>query len=604
MTKRIAAALMTGLATSLASVPVAAQAQSAGTAQSPQSLRWIQIEAQPTLGEAEARVRSYAARLDGVNGFRVVGNWYAIVLGPYSEAAAKLQMNSLKSAGLIPQDSFIAFNKRLRQQFWPVGANALDAIPLQVDNNVSASAEPPATTQLIAVETTTTALLPLPDETKREARKSESLLDRDARKELQVALRWGGYYTSAIDGAFGPGTRRSMAAWQTDQGYDPTGILTTRQRAELLASYQEVLNAIGMAPYTDTQAGISIAIPAAMVEFARYEAPFVHFDTKDDSGVQLVLISQTGDQDTLYGLYDIMQSLEIVPLEGPRKRGKNSFTIEGDGSDISSYTHVKLVNGTVKGYSLVWPKGDDKRRSLALNEMKSSFQSLNDTALADTAGLDEATQSLDLLSGLDIRQPDMSRSGFYVDGSGSILTTSEVVQNCERITVNDDQEFELRHVDNTRGLALLSPKVALAPLAHATFLSISPRLKTDVAVAGYSFEGRLNAPSLTFGTLSELSGLNGEAELTRLALAALPGDAGGPVLDAGGAVMGLLLPAQSPAGRTLPSDVGFAISAQEVTTYLTEQGVQSEGTDVIASMDPVDLSAMAADMTVLVSCWN
>ena len=41
----------------------------------------------------------------------------------------------------------------------------------------------------------------------------------------------------------------------------------------------------------------------------------------DGSGVRVLLISQSGDQGTLFGLYDIMQTLEIVPMEGPRDRG-------------------------------------------------------------------------------------------------------------------------------------------------------------------------------------------------------------------------------------------------------------------------------------------
>ncbi|MEZ5869689.1 MAG: peptidoglycan-binding domain-containing protein [Defluviimonas denitrificans] len=58
----------------------------------------------------------------------------------------------------------------------------------------------------------------LPDETPAEARRSEALLTGDDRKELQEALQWYGHYAGAIDGAFGPGTRRSMAEWQTAEG--------------------------------------------------------------------------------------------------------------------------------------------------------------------------------------------------------------------------------------------------------------------------------------------------------------------------------------------------------------------------------------------------
>ncbi|WP_289041779.1 trypsin-like peptidase domain-containing protein [uncultured Aliiroseovarius sp.] len=613
MTKRIAAALFTGLATSLISLPATAQQDTrAASGTQAENLFWIQIEAQPTLAEANDRVRSYAGRLDGVNGFRIGGNWYGIILGPYTEDAAKIQLRSLKNAGLIPRDSFITYSNKLRQQFWPVGVNALGTEPLAASAETDTASSTPSSAagdQVASVaqpNTSTPQTQPEPPrfETRREALNSERQLDRAQRKALQVALKWEGYYTAAIDGAFGAGTRRSMAAWQSDRGYDPTGVLTTRQRDELLTSFQTIIASMGIRPYEDQKAGISVAIPGAMVEFSHYEAPFVHFDTKEDSGVRVLLISQTGDQNTLYGLYDILQSLEIVPVDGPRQRRDSSFTIEGTDGKITSYTQAELVDGTVKGFTLIWPVGDEKRRNMVLGDMKASFASLGPQALADNAGLDAATQSLDLVSGLDIRRPNLSRSGFFVDGQGMIVTTAAAVQECARITIDDAYDAEIVALDDAHGLALLKPKDPLAPLAHAAFLSVDPRLKSDVAVAGYSFEGRLSAPSLTYGSLSELEGLNGENELNRLTLAALPGDAGGPVLDTGGAVTGMLLPNQAPAGRSLPEGVSFALDAASITKFLSDNGVTAQATDPVASIDPVDLNARAADMTVLVSCWN
>ena len=111
-----------------------------------------------------------------------------------------------------------------------------------------------------------------------------------------------------------------MSQWQAAQGYDQTGVLTTRQRAELLAAYQAELDALGMQLVRDERAGIEIELPLAMVEFARYEFPFAQYEPVDGSGVQVLLISQEGNEATLGGLYEIMQTLEIVPLEGERNR--------------------------------------------------------------------------------------------------------------------------------------------------------------------------------------------------------------------------------------------------------------------------------------------
>ncbi len=552
-----------------------------------QQTAWIQLESQPNLAQAQAAAQRYATQFQDVNGFRSQGGWYVIALGPFTEADAAARLATLRAQRAIPRDAYVAFTGQYRQQFWPIGADTLTALP----------AEPAPAPVAAPVETT------LPDETPRQARASERLLDRDARMELQRMLQFEGYYNAAIDGAFGPGTRRAMSDYQRAMGYEPTGVLTTRQREELATNYRAFLDSLGLQTMQDHQAGIQIVLPSALVSFTRYEAPFAHYEAKGDSGVRVVLISQYGDRSTLFGLYDILQSLEIVPLDGPRERKNNEFTLTGQDSKITSYTYARLVDGAVKGFTLVWPNGDERRREVALKQMRDSFESLGEVALADTAGLDEAVQSVDLLSGLDIRRPRLSRSGFYVDGAGAVLTAAQAVAACGHVTV-DGYNASVVAVDDALGVALLKPVEALAPLGVARMLTMDARLNSEVAVAGYSYEGRLSAPTLTFGTLADITGLNGEAELTRLALSPLAGDAGGPVMDAGGAVLGLLLPRTDSQGRHLPGDVSFAVDSGALAAFLGEHGVTARATDTVASMDPVDMSAMAADMTVLVSCWD
>ncbi|MDA5093510.1 trypsin-like peptidase domain-containing protein [Aliiroseovarius sp. KMU-50] len=593
--KTLFTSAMIASATALTSLSLIPQATFAQTAQT-QNAIWIQVEARPSLREAEERVRDYASRIDGVNGFRVGGRWYAVVLGPYTQAAADIQLRTLRAQGVIPQDSFLVRSRDLRQQFWPIGAATQTQAPIVIT---------PLPETNPATETTAPVLpVTLPDETKREAQASERLLTREERMELQRALQFAGFYNSGIDGAFGRGTRASMSAWQEARGFEPTGVLTSKQRVAVIAERTAVLDSIGMAAHEDQDAGIAINLPGAMVEFDRYEAPFAHFKTKDNSPAKVILISQTGNQDTLFGLYDILQTLEIVPENGPRKRKDKEFTLTGENSDIISHTYARLVDGTVKGFTLVWPKGDDKRRNLVLNEMQNSFRSLGSNALADNAGLDAAVQDIDLMSGLDIRRPMVSRSGFFVDDKGMVLTSADAVANCSRISISEEQDAELIARDDALGLALLKPVSLQAPRVVASFLTTNPRLGSDIAVSGYSYEGRLGSPSMTFGTLSDIAGLQGQTDLSRLAVNTLPGDAGGPVLDAGGAVIGMLLPRTEDTGRSLPDDVNFARDAGSTAEFLASNGVTPTATDALASMDPVDISTLAADMTVLVSCWN
>lgn len=575
---------------------VAAQAQQAV---------WVQIEAQPTLNAAQDRARAYAGQLENVSGYAIGGGWYGIVLGPYARADADTLLNQYKREGRIPRDSFIALGRNFRQQFWPVGVGAqTTAQPLP---GTPATAETTTTAEQTTEQTADVEVIVVPeitpaDETPAQARASEAELDRGQREDLQIALQWAGFYTSAIDGAFGRGTRNAMGAWQEANNHEVTGILTTRQRVELIGAYNAVLEGMDLQLVRDDASGIQMQVPTGIVAFSEYEPPFVRFDAKSDLDATVLFISQEGNQTRLFGLYEILQTLAIVPTEGERSRRDSSFEIEGIGDGVHSYTTARLQDGKIKGFSLIWPEGDDERRRRVLQEMIDSFEVIDgvlDPALA-TPGEDQA---IDLVAGLAVRKPKLSRSGFYIDGRGTVLTTAEAIGSCERITINSEHDATVTYTDDASGIAVVRPNEPLAPLAVAAFQLGVPRLQSEVAVAGYPYGGILVTPSLTFGRLADIRGLNGEEEVKRLDLVAQPGDAGGPVFDNGGAVLGMLLPREARNGQVLPPEVSFSVDAEVILAALTDAGISVETTETVAFMPPETLTLRAADQTVLVSCW-
>ncbi len=539
-----------------------------------QDATWIQIEAQPTEAEATARAAEYAARLPDVNGFSLSSGWFAIALGPYPEDEAEARLAQLRASVAIPGDSFLADGTRFGPRFF--GADQ------------AAAPVPPA--------------LPLPEpeageETPTEARAAERLLSRAEREEVQIALRASGFYASVIDASFGPGTRRAMGAWQAANGYQPTGILTTLQRRDLVGTYREALAALTLTPVTDEAAGLRATLPLGVVAFDRYEAPFAHYE--GESGARVILISQRGDRTSLAALFEVLQTLEVVPLGGPRALRRGDFTLTGANESLTTTAYARLTGDAIKGYMLVWPTGDDYRRQLVLTALEQSFEPLAGVLPDEVSG----AQRIDLLAGLAIRKPDRAASGFFVSDRGEVLTASETVAGCARIEIGDETGATLRAADDALGVALLTPTAPLSPLAFARLAAAEPRLNDDIALSGYSFGGVLPAPSVTFGTLADVRGLDGDESLHRLTLRPEPGDSGGPVFDGTGAVQGLLLPAEESA-RQLPADVAFARDADGIAAFLTAQGVavdRAEGGDAVA---PEDLTALAADMTVLVTCWN
>ncbi|MEZ5674580.1 MAG: serine protease [Thalassovita sp.] len=565
---------------------------------------WVQIEAQPTLAQALDRARDYSGDLQDVNGFSVRGGWYAIVLGPYLRDDAEQVLRVYRAEGRIPRDSFIAYSANFDSQYWPVGSAGLtDPATAPADTVAGDATTDTATPQPEQQpEAVAEPDIRQPDETLREARASEAALTREERMDLQRLLQWAGFYNASIDGAFGRGTRASMAAWQDANNHEPTGVLTTGQRAELLAQYNAILNGLDLRRVTDSRSGIDMKLPMGAVKFDSYEAPFAHYAaTGSVPHARVLLISQEGDRNTLYGLYDIMQTLEIVPLNGPRKLDGDSFTLVGENAQFISHTQATLKDGQIKGFTLIWPTGDETRRSRLLGEMQDSFARID--GVLDPAAGSNLEQRVDLVSGLDVRQPKLNRSGFYVDDKGTVVTTADAVAACSRITLDGENDARVLGSDAALGVAVLRPVQALAPATVARFQTAVPRLQSEIAVAGYSFGGVLDAPTLTFGTLADLRGLQGQENLDRLALAAMPGDAGGPVFDTGGEVLGMLLPRVDGAQK-LPEDVSFALDGTEIRKLLASLNITPSEIGQITNMPPEDMTIRAAGMTVLVSCWE
>ncbi|MCC5988395.1 MAG: trypsin-like peptidase domain-containing protein [Pararhodobacter sp.] len=609
---------------------------------------WIQLEAHATTRTAEQFAERHEQAFGNVSGFRLAGGWYGLATGPFeTEQEANAVLGELLARRLIRPDAYVTDGAIYGERFWPEGETAPAGVvpPVAVETEeepapeapgavaeVEEAVEPEVIAELeeapepeIAAEVEETpepevvaeaeeapepAVAPepeieeVPEETLAEARRSEAQLTRDERADLQRALAFFGHYAMAIDAAFGPGTRRAMTSWQEEQGLEPTGVLTTRQREALLQAQADELARFGFAEVNDDQAGIAITLPMNMVSFERYESPFAHFAETNGSGMRVLLISQEGTQSTLFGLYEIMQTLEVIPLEGRRERRGNSFLLTGQSDTARAHAVAQYRGGEIKGWVLLWePRADDDAETV-LEAMDDSFRPIPG-ALPDNLGAAaSAVSRRDLLAGLEVRRPVRSRSGFFVDARGTVVTTAEAVAGCERVTIDEAYNAEIRLVDDEAGIAVLSPEGSLVPLAFAQFAANDPRVATDVRVSGFSYEDTLSRPIISFGELADLQGLNGEPALRRLSVDVQPGDSGGPVFDANGAVMGMLLPRMEIEGRMLPDDVNFALSAEAIMEALERAQRRGAFSREDAAMPAEILTRVSADLTVLVSCWN
>lgn len=618
MTPRIAQHFANALVASLFLLlaPLAALAQTA---------HWVQIEAHATLRTAEEFAARYQTRIGSVAGFRIAGGWYALALGPFATPEqAEARRAELIAAREIREDSYVTDSTIYGQQFWPVGGQVTapvqpDVAAAQPDTGnapapqpeptVETAAEPvveptPEPAPQVVAEPAPEPVVELPEETLAEARAMERAMSRDELMEIQTALQWYGFYRGGIDAQFGPGTRGALQNWQSANGFEPTGFLTSRQRVALVNGWQEAVARYGFAPFRDEAAGIEINLPLGMVAFDRHEAPFSHLREINDSHMRVLLISQEGTAATFAGMFEILQTLEIIPLEGERDRSRDRFTISGRSDTARAQVEARLVNGAIKGWILLWSPEADADADLVLSTMRDSFRPIEGVLPTDSGTAASTVARRDLISGLEVRRPAYARSGFFIDAVGSVVTTAEAVQGCGRVTIDEAYRAEVRGIDEALGVAVITPTEPLVPLAFAQFADADPAPDSEVRVSGFSYQDTLTRPIVTFGRLADLTGLNGEADLRRLTLTAQQGDTGGPVFDANGAVIGVLLPRPETPGRMLPDDVQFAASAAAIRRVVSGAGLTPSTSRASAPLSAEMLTRVSADLTVLVSCWN
>ncbi len=568
-----------------------------------QDMRWIQIEAQPSLLEAETRARIYAQEFPDTQAHSIGSGWYAITLGPLPEDKADLRMSQLRARAAIPRDSFLATGANYRQRIYPIGpapaavtaAQTFEAEVIQED-----------ATQVTVVETAERAApeqaspeqsITVPDETLSEARESEGLLSPDEKMDLQRYLQWAGYYNSTIDASFGRGTRRSMAAWQTDNGHEDTGVLTTAQREKLRAQYFAIFAGLGLETHRDLEAGISIDLPKEVVAFDAYAAPLAHFKSQDASSpAQIFLISAAGNRGDLAAIYGVLPTLSIVPMNIEKSLNKDRFVITGAGTSTRAFITASHKGGEIKGFGLIWPNQNEEQFDRLVAHMRKSFETFPGTL---DPSLSVAINDSETEFGVAIRKPAFVKSAVFVSDQGHAMTDTSNLENCSALTIGGTYDAEIIARSET-GAGLLSPKSEFNPISYAK-LGDAVRKGDKTFLSSYPYGGRLGLASVTQATVIETTDLSGNAEKFRLDFLAEPGDLGGAVLDQSGNLTGILV-SRDDTGRILPNNVNFAAATDALASMMQSAGLRFR-TGKTNRLDDVALIASAQNILTPIECW-
>ena len=563
-----------------------------------QDMRWIQIEAQPSLLEAETRARIYAQEFPDTQAHSIGSGWYAITLGPLPEDEADLRMSQLRARAAIPRDSFLATGANYRQRIYPIGPTPTAVTPAQT---AKADVVQEEAAQVSVSETVESAApepsITVPDETLSEARASEGLLSSEEKMDLQRYLQWAGYYNSTIDASIGRGTRRAMAAWQTDNGYEDTGVLTTAQRQRLRAQYFAIFDGLGLETHRDLEAGISIDLPKEVVAFDAYAAPLAHFKSQETSSpAHVFLISAAGNRGDLAAIYGVLPTLSIVPMNIEKSLNKDRFVITGAGTTTRTFITASHASGEIKGFGLIWPNQNEEQFDRLVAHMRKSFDTFSGTL---DPSLSVAINDPETEFGVAIRKPAFVKSAVFVSDQGHAITDTSDLEQCSALTIGGTYDAEIIARSET-GAGLLSPKSDFNPISYAK-LGNAVRKGDKTFLSSYPYGGRLGLASVTQATVMETTDLSGNAEKFRLDFLAEPGDLGGAVLDQSGNLTGILV-SRDDTGRVLPNNVNFAAATDALASMMQSAGLRFR-TGKTNRLDDVALIASAQNILTPIECW-
>lgn len=127
---------------------------------------------------------------------------------------------------------------------------------------------------------------------------------------------------------------------------------------------------------------------------------------------------------------------------------------------------------------------------------------------------------------------------------------------------------------------------------------------------GFPLRGLLSSgPHFTTGVVSSLAGLRDDTRYLQVTVPVQPGNSGGPLLDAQGHVIGIIvakLDALKTLGVTgdLPQNVNFAISGGLVRAFLDVNTVDYDTAETTTPRDFAEVAELARDFTIIVECWK
>jgi S1-C subfamily serine protease len=209
------------------------------------------------------------------------------------------------------------------------------------------------------------------------------------------------------------------------------------------------------------------------------------------------------------------------------------------------------------------------------------------------------------------RPVNKTGTGFVISANGHIVTNQHVVAGCGEIRGNltGEPSTTLRLVssDESNDLALLQGSAS----SFKEFARIRDRAihsGDSVVAIGFPYHGLLTSDfTVTTGIVSSLSGLLNDTRFLQISAAVQPGNSGGPLLDTGGLIVGMVAGKINAlkfvrATGNIPENINFAIKTGAIRDFLDNSVVPYQTAEPKGDLKTTDIAGAARAYTLLISC--
>jgi S1-C subfamily serine protease len=198
-----------------------------------------------------------------------------------------------------------------------------------------------------------------------------------------------------------------------------------------------------------------------------------------------------------------------------------------------------------------------------------------------------------------------SGTGFFITADGYLATCHHVVDDGKVFSVRTPGgKFPARVVasDETNDVAILKVAGTFKPLAINTNALRLGQPAFTIGFPNIDIQGL--APKYTDGKVSSLSGIRDDTSAFQISVPVQPGNSGGPLTDAGGNIIGVVVARLSDYSvlrrtRSLPQNVNYAVKTGPLVRLIRRLGIEQK-VRFSAATDANDPVKAVEDATALI----